>query len=144
MKGLKDVGMELRERLESELNRALERIRRTGSGAGSGSLPAVSWEDPVVDDELEAGLQNADHEISFASRSLLIERAHRLAKALERLDRGDYGTCQECGGAIGPGRLRVMPEATTCVRCQESLERPGARGLKTEGVDYGGASRVRG
>src|SRR5881392_4088891 len=137
----RNVGVELRERLESELNRALERIRRTGSGAASGSLPAVSREDPVVDDDLDAGLLNADLEISFASRSLLIERARRLAKALERLDHGDYGTCQECGRAIGPGRLRVMPEATTCVRCQESLERKGARGSRTEGADYGRASQ---
>ena len=130
--------MESRERLESELNRVLERIHRTGSGTGSGPTAAVSREDPVVDDEMDAGLLTTENEISFASRSLLIERAHRLAKALERLDRGGYGTCQECGGAIGPGRLRVMPEATTCVQCQESLERTVARGLRTEGVDYDG------
>lgn len=134
-------GMESRERLKLELDRVLERIQRTGSGTGSGAPAAVSREDPLVDDELDAGLLNADHEVSFASRSLLIERAHRLAKALERFDRGGYGTCQECGGAIGPGRLRVMPEATTCVRCQESLERTVARGRRTEGVDYGRASQ---
>ena len=133
--------MESRERLESELNRVLERIHRTGSGTGSGPTAAVSREDPVVDDELDAGLLTTENEISFASRSLLIERAHRLAKALERLDRGGYGTCQECGRAIGPGRLRVMPEATTCVRCQESLERKGARGSRPEGADYGRASQ---
>src|SRR5881392_3647401 len=133
--------MESRERLESELIRVLERIHRTGSGTGSGPTAAVSREDPVVDDELDAGLLTTENEISFASRSLLIERAHRLAKALERLDHGDYGTCQECGRAIGPGRLRVMPEATTCVRCQESLERKGARGSRTEGADYGRASQ---
>jgi RNA polymerase-binding transcription factor len=120
--------MELRERLESELRRVLERIRRTGSETGSGPSPVVSRGDPVVDDEPDAGLVNADYEITVASRSLLIERARRLTKALERFDRGGYGACQECGRAIGAGRLRVMPEATTCFQCQEKLERTVAWG----------------
>src|SRR5256886_16096494 len=101
--------MESRERLESELSRVLERIHRTGSGTGSGPTAAVSREDPVVDEELDAGLLTTENEKSFASRNLLIERAHRLAKRLERLDRGGYRTRQGGGGAIGPGGLRVLP-----------------------------------
>jgi len=31
--------------------------------------------------------------------------------------------CEECGEAIAPARLRAMPEVTTCVRCQDRLER---------------------
>src|SRR2546430_10923004 len=116
--------MESRERLESELSRVLERIHRTGSGTGSGPTAAVSREDPVVDDELDAGLLTTENEISFASRSLLIERAHRLAKALERLDRGGNGTSQECGGAIGPGPLILRTAGATCVPRPGSLSRP--------------------
>jgi RNA polymerase-binding transcription factor DksA len=61
--------------------------------------------------------------MNFATRSLLVERANRLAEALERLRGGDYGTCQECGEAIAPARLKAMPEVTTCVRCQDRLEK---------------------
>jgi len=52
-----------------------------------------------------------------------VERANKLAEALERLRGGEYGVCEECGEAIAPARLRAMPEVTTCVRCQDRLER---------------------
>ena len=66
---------------------------------------------------------NEDREMSFATRSLLVERANKLAEALERLRGGDYGMCEECSEPIAPARLRALPEVTTCVRCQDRLER---------------------
>lgn len=113
----------IKERLESELNHTLERIRRTGSDIAFEQFPIAMVESGTFDDQIDAGCLSADREMSFAHRSLLLERTHRLAEALKHLDRGDYGICRECGEAIAPGRLRVMPEATTCVRCQERLER---------------------
>jgi DnaK suppressor protein len=67
--------------------------------------------------------RNADREMSFATRSLLMDRAKRLAQALRRLHDGTYGVCEECGEIIAGARLRAMPEVTTCVRCQDRLER---------------------
>ncbi len=61
--------------------------------------------------------------MGLATRSLLVERANRLAEALQRLGEGKYGTCEACGEAIAPARLKAMPEVTTCVRCQDRLER---------------------
>ena len=74
-------------------------------------------------DEVDVIQINEDREMNFATRSLLVERANRLAEALERLRDGDYGTCQECEEAIAPARLMAMPEVTTCVRCQDRLEK---------------------
>lgn len=56
---------------------------------------------------------------------LLVGRVNRLSAALDRLNDGEYGTCVECGEAISPARLHVMPEVQTCVRCQDRLERFG-------------------
>ncbi|NYF98333.1 TraR/DksA family transcriptional regulator [Janibacter cremeus] len=46
-------------------------------------------------------------------------RAHleEIDAALERLDRGDYGTCEQCGRPIGPGRLEARPTARRCIDC---------------------------
>jgi DnaK suppressor protein len=38
-------------------------------------------------------------------------------RALEKLDEGTYGTCDGCGGAIGPERLEAFPWAVLCVTC---------------------------
>jgi RNA polymerase-binding transcription factor DksA len=117
----------LKEHLESELSRVRERLHRARPTPMSEPGAAVSGNDPAAEDEMEAAFLSADRETSFASRSLLIQRARRLAEALERLDAGGYGVCEECGAAIRPARLIAMPEATTCVRCQERRERAAVR-----------------
>jgi DnaK suppressor protein len=50
-------------------------------------------------------------------RLLLIE------EALEALEDGNYGLCEECEEPISEKRLQLMPFARFCVRCQSELER---------------------
>jgi DnaK suppressor protein len=79
---------------------------------------------------------NQDREMSFATRSLLVERANKLAEALDRLRGGEYGLCEECEEPIAPARLRALPEVTTCVRCQDRLER--SRQFEAVGAGFDG------
>lgn len=51
--------------------------------------------------------------------------------ALGRLSNGTYGICTECGAEIGVERLRAVPTATRCVRCQALLEQQSADGGET-------------
>lgn len=53
----------------------------------------------------------------------LEEQLNQVVQALERLDQGTYSKCTNCGQQITPGRLKAMPQATLCIRCQEQLER---------------------
>ena len=39
----------------------------------------------------------------------------RILRALEKLDEGTYGRCDECGTEIPVPRLRFAPESTFCV-----------------------------
>ena len=43
--------------------------------------------------------------------------------ALERIEDGTYGQCDECGIKIPKARLNALPYAPTCVKCAEELER---------------------
>jgi RNA polymerase-binding transcription factor DksA len=45
-----------------------------------------------------------------------------VARALERLERGEYGTCEACGQPIGDARLAARPAARLCLRDQELAE----------------------
>jgi RNA polymerase-binding transcription factor DksA len=44
-------------------------------------------------------------------------RVTELEHAAARLDAGDYGRCENCGGPIGAERLDARPAATTCISC---------------------------
>ena len=114
---------EIRQRLQSELNNTMNRIRHMGGAVVMEEFPGAGGDNTPLADEVDVIRLNEDREMSFATRSLLVERANKLADALERLRDGEYGLCEECEEPIAPARLRAMPEVTRCVRCQDRLER---------------------
>ena len=40
----------------------------------------------------------------------------RILRALEKIEEGTYGVCDECGEPIPPPRLRIAPESALCVK----------------------------
>lgn len=74
------------------------------------------------------GLQETDaseenwRAIEWHHRGQLEARLRELNDAQNRLMVGGYGRCADCGGAIDSRRLRVVPEATLCIRCQKNVE----------------------
>ncbi|MBM3302542.1 MAG: TraR/DksA family transcriptional regulator [Deltaproteobacteria bacterium] len=68
----------------------------------------------------------ATDEISRELDARITMRQHRQIKeiqdALERLQHGEYGICEECGDPIPEQRLRLFPAARFCVRCQEEVD----------------------
>ena len=73
----------------------------------------------AIDDEHDPEGSSTAFERAHVA-SLLIQAQDHLAdldRALERLERGDYGRCESCGEPIPAERLEVRPAASTCVRC---------------------------
>lgn len=111
-----------RSRLENERSRLLGVITREEAAL------AVPLEDKGED--LTASQHPADvaSDLLMREGTLLTELTHRaelaeLDRALARLTRGTYGLCVECGGAIDPERLAVVPGAARCITCQRNEER---------------------
>ena len=44
-------------------------------------------------------------------------RRDTYARALRRLDEGNYGSCEHCGTAIPLDRLLAIPETPHCITC---------------------------
>jgi RNA polymerase-binding protein DksA len=108
----KVLGAEL-SRIESEvafLQTALSDVLRDG-GDGAG------------DDQADTGAKafERDQEMTLLAnaRDMLFQTRH----ALDRIDAGTYGTCENCGGPIGKARLQAFPRATFCVKCKQRQER---------------------
>ncbi len=50
----------------------------------------------------------------------------KIEAALERVDEGEFGDCEDCGEEIGKKRLEARPVTTLCIDCktiQEKKER---------------------
>ena len=46
----------------------------------------------------------------------------KISKALQKIEDGTFGICEECGEEISVKRLEARPEATLCIRCKEDQE----------------------
>jgi DnaK suppressor protein len=80
----------------------------------------------VTDDQVQ---DPGDQAMSATLEELNISLANNerneydmLLKALDMLERGNYGICTDCGVSIAEKRLQLYPNATRCLPCQEALE----------------------
>jgi RNA polymerase-binding transcription factor DksA len=64
-----------------------------------------------------------DGEIAQRVADLKASLQEQLARALDRLELGRYGFCEDCGEAIAAERMEFAPETTTCVGCQGRRDR---------------------
>lgn len=113
---------ELRLALLARRTELLEEAGRTAQGMGD---ETEAFPDPT-DRGSHEGERNLVLRIRDRERKLL----SKVEEALERIDDGTYGLCEECGLAIGIGRLRARPVTTLCIECKaqaEARERPATR-----------------
>ena len=66
-----------------------------------------------------------DLHLQEAGRDL--EELQGIDTALQRIESGDYGICEQCGNDIGYARLEVQPTATRCIECQSQYEKTYAQ-----------------
>ncbi|MCD4716641.1 MAG: RNA polymerase-binding protein DksA [Desulfobacterales bacterium] len=46
----------------------------------------------------------------------------KITNALDRLDNGTFGICEECGDDISDKRLKARPVTTLCINCKKKQE----------------------
>jgi RNA polymerase-binding transcription factor DksA len=114
---------DIRKVLQDQLALTVDRLKGLGGAVAFEDDPGAREDEGQGEAAGDAGRISEDREMTFAVRGLLVERANRLAAALDRLRSGEYGMCETCGEPIRPARLRAIPEVTTCVGCQDAEER---------------------
>lgn len=107
------------ERLQRELTAILTCLRRWNPPPDASPQSIARLAGDLVDDAQAIEALERNH-LGYAR---LAQRARRLTSALARLRDGSYGRCDECEKPIPPARLHAIPGVTTCVPCQEEVER---------------------
>jgi DnaK suppressor protein len=72
---------------------------------------------PLPRDAPDAAVILENDEILQAVDEAARSELRQIHRALERLEAGTYGLCQQCGQRIDANRLRVVPYAVHCQRC---------------------------
>jgi DnaK suppressor protein len=47
----------------------------------------------------------------------------KIREALDRIEAGDFGECEDCGDQISDARLKARPVTTLCIECKTEQER---------------------
>jgi len=76
--------------------------------------------DPM--DEVDATANRAAWEDMVRLQHRSRKSAFEINTALQRIRRGDFGICVECGDGIGLVRLKAHPMTTLCIRCKRKME----------------------
>jgi RNA polymerase-binding transcription factor DksA len=101
------IGAKTREQLEGRLRMLEARLEEVDE----------ILRQPEDQDLEERANEWDDDDILDRLASAMRDEIGLIRDALKRMDDGSYGICWACGEAIGRRRLRVLPQATTCVRC---------------------------
>jgi len=106
---------EMREALTQQRQKVVLDLNRHGvmSGSTAGAIADEAERAEKIADTL------VEHQLGYTESKLLEDIDH----ALERLDEGEYGVCEDCGGSIGLARLQAKPSVSLCIDCQSAKEK---------------------
>jgi DnaK suppressor protein len=76
-----------------------------------------------LSDPNDAATQEEEFRLELRTRDRERKLIMKIDQALQRLDDGHYGYCEDTGEPIGIKRLEARPIATLCIEAQERHER---------------------
>jgi len=100
----------LREQLDALKASAPQEDRREGSPFGKRE---------------EEATETADLENRLALEKRVLDQMAEVEHALDKLAKGSFGRCENCGQVIDPARMEILPYAKYCVICKAKLTRAG-------------------
>jgi DnaK suppressor protein len=83
-------------------------------------LREENWNEPDLNDRASIESETA---LELRTRGRYKKLLDKIEDALQRIDDGSYGYCEETGEPIGLKRLEARPVATLCIEAQEKHEK---------------------
>ena len=71
----------------------------------------------------DRGIAELRESTAYSLIQLKVEEIETIEEALQRIEAGKYGRCQDCSRWIRSARLQVQPFAVCCRACQEKREK---------------------
>lgn len=103
----------IRKRLSEQRQDVVEAMRRNRA-------PEVTSDTGDEADQAQAAMdRDLQFELSDTERNTL----DQIEGAIRKIDKGTYGACEQCRQPIETLRIKALPFARYCIRCQSGSER---------------------
>lgn len=106
----------LRARVRGDVNQMADSALKQSRTEANGDLSSM----PIH--MADMGTDNFEQEFTLSLMESDAGTLDKIETALERIEDGTYGSCEECGARIPKTRLNAIPYATMCVQCASEFE----------------------
>lgn len=100
------------------LNQMLEEAQQKGDV----TLEEMTDSNEVFADPADRATAESDRAFTLRIRDRERRLIRKIQSALQRIDDGSYGICDECGEDIGVARLKARPVTRLCINCKAKQE----------------------
>lgn len=108
---------ELKEKLLEEKTKVQQDLGRIAKPSTSAGDYETNFSE-IGTDEDENASEVEEYADNLALENTLEKQLKDILEALERIENGTYGKCENCDAEIPLERLRAYPAAKTCINCQ--------------------------
>jgi RNA polymerase-binding transcription factor DksA len=106
----------LRSRLSGNISHLTDEALRSNGSETGGNLSHA----PIHIADL--GSDNFEQEFTLSLLQNEEQVLEEIAEALDRVEKGTFGRCEECKAVIPKGRLQAVPYARHCVKCARKAQ----------------------
>jgi RNA polymerase-binding protein DksA len=122
MDQLMDRLKDRRQYLLKEVNHRLKEFKNSGADRLSDTADMAS---NMIEDEIVMSITQGE-----------AKEIEQIDNALEKIKKGKYGVCDNCGKSINKQRLMAIPFVKLCIKCKEDEERYEGSVIDSDGYRF--------
>jgi len=100
----------------------LKKMRDEIQKKGEDTIEDMTEDVQVYADPADRATAESDRAFTLRLRDRDRKLIRKINEALERIEDGSFGICEECGEEIGIPRLKARPVTTLCIKCKSRQE----------------------
>jgi RNA polymerase-binding protein DksA len=113
----KKLVLKKKEEILDELKHISEDTLKKSQKEASGDISGYTYH------MADVATDTYDREFSLGLASNERKLIYEFDDALKRIEEGTFGICEDCKSSIAKIRLKAVPHARLCVKCQEKKEK---------------------
>ena len=117
LKDFKKIVLKRKEEIIDDLKHISDDTLKKSQKEASGDISGYTYH------MADVASDNYDREFSLGLATNERNSLYDLEDALKRIEDGSFGLCDSCKGFIAKIRLKAVPSARLCIKCQEKREK---------------------
>ena len=113
----RELILKTKEKILDEIKRISEDTLKKSQKDAAGDISGYTYH------MADVASDTYDREFSLGLASNERQSLYELDDAIKKIEEGTFGICEECKSPITKTRLKVVPFARLCVKCQEKKEK---------------------